>query len=78
VYALSLPAAPTAVSALSTSVRAAACTRRPTYTASSPRALMAALCMAGESEWATGVAQHRQQPGVSADLHFAAPAPAAR
>src|SRR3989449_817238 len=51
---VTFPAPPTAASAASTVPSAGAGVRNPTYTASSPSTPIAALCMEGESEWATG------------------------
>src|SRR6266446_2135433 len=51
---VTFPAPPTAASAASTVTSAGVGVRNATYTASSPRTPIAALCMEGESEWATG------------------------
>src|SRR5690242_3956522 len=51
---VTLPAAPTAASAESTVASAAAGVGSATYTASRPSATIAAFCMTGDSEWATG------------------------
>src|SRR2546422_6699552 len=51
---VTFPAPPTPASAASTVARAGAGVRSATYTASRPRTRIAALCMEGESEWATG------------------------
>src|SRR5438094_2929359 len=51
---VTFPAAPTAASAPNNAGRAAAGAPSATYTASRPRARIAALCMTGDSEWATG------------------------
>src|SRR2546428_695294 len=51
---VTFPAAPTAASAPNNAGRAAAGAPSATYTASRPRARIAALCMTGDSEWVTG------------------------
>src|SRR3954470_8942687 len=51
---VTLPAPPAARCAARTPANASGATRSATYTASMPSARKAALCMAGEREWATG------------------------
>src|SRR5438046_2133680 len=51
---VTFPAAPTAARAASTVVSSGADVRSATYTASRPRTRIAAFCIEGESEWATG------------------------
>src|SRR2546427_3320899 len=51
---VTFPAPPTPASAASTVASSGAGVRSATYTASRPRTRIAALCMEGESEWATG------------------------
>src|SRR5256886_3003159 len=51
---VTFPAPPTAARAASTVVSSGADVRSATYTASRPRTRIAAFCIEGESEWATG------------------------